>query len=166
MRARDAILRELAALLRGPEDQTVERVEKLLSALRDLEKKVAALEQRRSGDAVETLLSQVREINGTRSLVARVDGVESKGMRALSDRIREKIGSGIVVLAAEVSSGVAVTVAVTPDQTERYDAGRMIKELVPLVQGRGGGKADFAQAGGKDPAGIDGLLEKANELIG
>ena len=160
------MLREVARMLRGPEDQAAEKVERLLAGMRELEKKVAQLEQRRSGDAVGELLSQVREAGGTRSLVARVEGVESKGMRNLSDRIREKLGSGVVVLAATVDSGVAVTVAVTSDCTDRFNAGKIIKEIAPLVDGRGGGKPDFAQAGGKNPAGIDSLLEKANELIG
>ena len=166
VRERDAMLREVARMLRGPEDQAAEKVERLLAGMRELEKKVAQLEQRRSGDAVGELLSQVREAGGTRSLVARVEGVESKGMRNLSDRIREKLGSGVVVLAATVDSGVAVTVAVTSDCTDRFNAGKIIKEIAPLVDGRGGGKPDFAQAGGKNPAGIDSLLEKANELIG
>jgi len=71
----------------------------------------------------------------------------------------------VVLLAGEVPSGVALTVAVTADQTGRFHAGKLVKELAPLVNGRGGGKADFAQAGGKAPGGIDALLEKANELV-
>ena len=70
-----------------------------------------------------------------------------------------------MVLIAEVSSGVAMSVAVTKDQTDRFKAGNIIKELAPLVDGRGGGKPDFAQAGGKNPAGIAAALEKANELL-
>jgi len=165
VRDRDALLRELARLLRGPEEQSVEKVEKLLAGVRDLEKRLAEMESKKSGDAVQDLIAGVREFDGTRAVVAKVDGVDAKGMRTISDQIRDRLQSCVVVLAAEVSSGVAVTVAVTGDQTGRFHAGNIIKELAPLVDGRGGGKPDFAQAGGKNPAGIVGLLERANELI-
>ena len=71
----------------------------------------------------------------------------------------------MVVLAGEYKGSVAVVVAVTKDQTERFNAGHILGELVPLVGGRGGGKSDFAQGGGKDPSGIAALMEKANAII-
>ncbi len=83
----------------------------------------------------------------------------------MSDQIRERLKSAVVVLAGSNDAGVAVTVAVTPDNTDRFHAGKIIQQLAPLVDGRGGGKPDFAQAGGKNPAGIAALLEKANELL-
>jgi alanyl-tRNA synthetase len=70
------------------------------------------------------------------------------------------------VLAAESEGAASVLVAVTPDLTSRFSANDIIRQLVPLVDGRGGGKADFAQAGGKNPGGIGALLEKANEILG
>jgi len=72
----------------------------------------------------------------------------------------------VVVLAGDTGSGVAVVAATSGALAERVHAGNLIKELAPLVDGRGGGKPDFAQAGGKDPGGLDKLLEKANELVG
>jgi len=166
VRARDHLLRELGRLLRSPEEQAPEKVARLLAGMKELEKRISEMEQRQSGDAVQDLLRRVREVDGWRVIVARIDGVDAKGMRTMSDQLRDRIGSGVVVLAAEVASGVAVTVAVTPDLTSRYQAGSLIKELVPLVDGRGGGKPEFAQAGGKNAAGIEKLLEKANELVG
>ncbi len=166
VRRREDLLREIGRLLGSSEEHSVERVERLLAAVRELERRIEALEQKQSGGLVERVVAGARETDGARAVVARVDGVEAKAMRGLSDQVRERLGSGIVVLAAEVPSGVALTVAVTPDLTKRFHAGKMIQELAPLVSGRGGGKPDFAQAGGKDPAGIPALLERANELIG
>jgi alanyl-tRNA synthetase len=114
---------------------------------------------------VQDLVAQARELDGTNAVVARVDGVDPKAMRGLSDEIRERLKSAIVVLAGETPAGVSVTVAVTPDVAERFHAGKIIQQLVPLVDGRGGGKPDFAQAGGKNAAGIAALLEKANAIL-
>ena len=162
---RDALLQGIAKALKSPEDKTIERIEKLYATIKDLEKKIESLEDSKSGDLVGQLLSGVRELKGTKILVAKAEGVEAKAMRSMSDQLRDRMGSGVVVLAADVGSKVAVTVAVTKDQTQAHHAGNLIKELAPLVDGRGGGKPDFAQAGGANPAGIDKLLEKANELL-
>jgi alanyl-tRNA synthetase len=165
VRRRDELLREIGKLLKSPEDQTVERVEKLIAGVRELEKRIAEVERKKSGSAVHDLVAGARTFDGTHAVVARVDGIDPKAMRGISDEIRDRLKSAVVVLAGETPSGVAVTVAVTPDVAERFHAGKIIQELVPLVDGRGGGKPDFAQAGGKNPAGIPALLEKANALL-
>jgi alanyl-tRNA synthetase len=165
VRRREAILRQVSDLLRSGEEETAERVAKLLATLRQLEKKAASAAEARSGDVVDDLAAAAREIEGTRAVVVRVDGVESKAMRSVSDRVRERLGSCVVVLVGESDAGISLTVAVTDDQTARFHAGKIISQLIPFIDGRGGGKADFAQGGGKDPAGIGSLLEKANELL-
>jgi alanyl-tRNA synthetase len=166
VRRRDELLREIGKLLRSPEDQAVERVEKLLAGIRELERKVAAVERSQAGSTVADLVAGARRIDGTQAVVGRVDGIDPKAMRGMTDEIRDRLKSVVVVLAGAAPSGVAVTVAVTPDLASRFHAGKLIQQLVPLVDGRGGGKPDFAQAGGKNPAGLASLLEKANELLG
>jgi alanyl-tRNA synthetase len=165
VRERDALLRDLTTALRAPEDKSVEKVEKLLEQIRELEKRVEKAAQSKSGDVVADAIAAARDQDGAKIVVARVDGVDSKSMRGVSDHVRDKIGSGVVVLASKTDSGAAVTVAVTKDCTDRFHAGKIIKEIASLVDGRGGGKPDFAQAGGKNPEGIPALLEKANELV-
>jgi alanyl-tRNA synthetase len=165
VRKRDALLRELTTVLRAPEDKSVEKVEKLLEQIRELERRVEKAAQSKSGDVVADAIAGARDQDGAKIVVARVDGVDSKSMRGVSDQVRDKIGSGVVVLAAKTDSGAAVTVAVTKDCTDRFHAGNIVKEIASLVDGRGGGKPDFAQAGGKNPDGIPALLEKANELV-
>ncbi|HEY2773908.1 MAG TPA: alanine--tRNA ligase [Candidatus Binatia bacterium] len=166
VRRRDEILREIAALLKIREEDTVVRVEKLLAEGRELEKKLARAAQGQSRDVVAELAASARSTaGGARVVVSRVDGIDSKSLRSVSDRLRERLGSSVVVLAADADGAASVLVAVTPDLTSQFNANELIRQLVPLVDGRGGGKPDFAQAGGKNPAGIPALLEKAHEIV-
>ncbi|MFP6599686.1 MAG: alanine--tRNA ligase [Deltaproteobacteria bacterium] len=164
-RERDSLLAEVAGLLGSAEGETPERVAKLVERIGKLEREADKASQVRSGDLVGGLLAAARELGDAKVVVGRADGVEGKAMRALSDSVRDRLGSSVVVLAGENKGSVAVVVAVTKDQTERFNAGHILGELVPLVGGRGGGKPDFAQGGGKDPSGIAALMEKANAII-
>jgi alanyl-tRNA synthetase len=83
----------------------------------------------------------------------------------LSDSLRDRLGSGVVVLASENDGKVALVVAVTKDLTSRVQAGRLVKDLAPIVGGGGGGRPDLAEAGGKDPSAIDQLLARAPEVL-
>ena len=167
VKRRDDILKEIARTLRIREEDAIGRIEKLLAEQRELEKKLARAAQGTSRDVVAELAGSARKIaDGYASaVVARIDDVDGKALRSISDRLREKLGASVVVLTGASDGSVSLLVAVSPDQTRRYDAGDIIKQLAPLVEGRGGGKPDFAQAGGKNPAGIPALLEKANEIL-
>ena len=88
-------------------------------------------------------------------IVRRVERPREGALRALSDSLRDRLGSGVVVLASSNDGKVTLVVSVTKDLTSRVQAGRLVKELAPIVGGGGGGRPDFAEAGGKDPAGID-----------
>ena len=98
-------------------------------------------------------------------IARRVAGLEKGALRGLSDSLRDRLGSGVVVLASENDGKVALVVSVTKDLTSKLQAGRLVKELAPLVGGGGGGRPDFAEAGGKDPSGIDALLKRAPEVL-
>ena len=105
-------------------------------------------------------------VAGVKLIARRVEGLEKAALRGLSDSLRDRLGSGVVVLVSESEGKVALVVSVTKDLTSRLQAGRMIKDLAPLVGGGGGGRPDFAEAGGKDPAGIDRLLASAPDVLG
>jgi alanyl-tRNA synthetase len=103
---------------------------------------------------------------GDAKLVARrVSGLEKGALRGLSDSLRDRLGRGVVVLAAENEGKVQLLVSVTKDLTGRIKAGQLVKELAPIVGGGGGGRPDFAEAGGKDASKIDALLSRARELV-
>ena len=118
------------------------------------------------GDAPETGASdEVVDAGGVRLIARRVSGLEKNALRGLGDSLRDKIKSGVVVLASEHDGKVALVVAVTKDLTSRVQAGSVVKQIAPLVGGGGGGRADFAEAGGKDPSRIDELLLKSREVV-
>ncbi len=107
----------------------------------------------------------VVEVGGAKFVARRVSGLEKDALRGLCDSLRDRLKTGVVVLAAENDGKVQLLVAVTKDLTDRLKAGQMVKTLAPLIGGGGGGRPDFAEAGGKDAAGIGALLERAKALF-
>jgi alanyl-tRNA synthetase len=138
-------------------EQTQRRIRELERALEEAQSKVAAAQ---SGD----LVSQAREVNGVKVLAVRVQA-DGKQLRELADKLRERLGSGVVALGAEQDGKAVLLVAVTRDLTGRLRAGELVKDAARLVGGSGGGKPDLAQAGGSDPAGLDRALERVRELV-
>jgi alanyl-tRNA synthetase len=105
-------------------------------------------------------------VMGDAKFVARrVSGLDRDALRGLSDSLRDRIQRGVVVIAADNDGRAQLLVVVTKDLTERVKAGQLVKELAPLIGGGGGGRPDFAEAGGKNVAGIDGLLQQAQALV-
>ena len=105
-------------------------------------------------------------IGDARLIARRVEGLEKAALRGLSDSLRDRIKRGVVILAAEQDGKVTLLVSVTKDLTDRVKAGQLVKELAPIVGGGGGGRPDFAEAGGKDASKIDEMLAAARETVG
>jgi alanyl-tRNA synthetase len=105
------------------------------------------------------------EAGGIRLIVRRVEGLEKGSLRGLADSLRDRLQSGVVVLASEHDGKVALVVSVSKDLTDRVQAGRIVKALAPIVGGGGGGRPDFAEAGGRNPAGIPDLLAKTPDVV-
>ncbi len=166
IRSHETVLRAIATLLRAPGEEATAKLEKLLAQQRELEKRIAELQGKLAGGASRDLLADARRVNGITVLATRVEGLDDKGLREMADRLRDRIKSGVVVLGAALGERALLLAAVTKDLTGRYHAGNIIKQLAPLVGGGGGGRPDFAQAGGKDPARLDEALAAAYELLG
>jgi alanyl-tRNA synthetase len=166
IRAHEATLDEIGRLLRGPADEAAGKLEKLLAQQRELERRIAELQGKLAGGASRDLLAEARKVDGVTVLATRVDGLDDKGLREMADRLRDRLGSGVVVLGAADGARVVLLAAVTKDLAGRYHAGNIIKQLAPLVGGGGGGRPDFAQAGGKDPSRLDDALAAAWKLLG
>jgi alanyl-tRNA synthetase len=158
-------LKEIGALVRGSADDAVDKVKKLLERQRELEKEIEKLRGQFQRDQIPELLNKKQSIDGTNFLVSEVNGVDAKQLRDIADRLKEKLGSGVVVLANNATTSANVVVTVSQDLTKRYNAGNIIKEVALVVGGRGGGRPDFAQAGGKEPGQIAAALKRAEELI-
>ncbi len=164
-------LQEAAAALRvQPEEvparaaKLVDENKKLLEQVEELKKKIAMGGGASSGGGGDWL-SQVETLGSVQALIHRADGIDGKTLRELSDRGREKLKSGVVVLGAATDGKAILLVAVTEDLEKRVHAGKIVSEIAPLVGGKGGGKPGLAQAGGADPSGLDKALEKARDLL-
>ena len=105
------------------------------------------------------------DVNGVKLARRKVADLDKDALRGLADSLKAKIKSGIVVLASASDGKVQIVVAVTPDLTGRVKAGQIVKEIAPIVGGGGGGRPDFAEAGGKQPEKIDEMLAASEAVI-
>jgi alanyl-tRNA synthetase len=142
-----------------------ERVDKVLKRQRDMEKEIADIKGKLAGKDSADLLSRATEINGVRVLAAVVDVADVKTLRELGDKIRDKLHSGIILLGSRSEDKAMLLCLVTSDLTDHYHAGKLIKEIAPLVGGSGGGRPDMAQAGGPNPENLEQAIAKIGEII-
>jgi len=162
---REESLREAAELLRAPEDELAGRIERLLAQQRELEKQLDRLQRKLSGSQSGDLLAQARDVRGTRVIAAEVEGASPERLRELADQLRDRLGSGVVVLASQQDGRVNLLAAVTKDLTGKVHAGKLIGQIAPILGGKGGGRPELAQAGGKDPTKIKEALARVTELV-
>lgn len=165
VRQREYVLKDMGRILKGSEEDALDRLEKLLSRQHELEKQLDQLQSQLAGSQSDDLASQVRQANGVNVIASRVEGVDQKALREMADTLRDKHHPAVVVLGATNGAKVSLLAAVSKDLVQQYHAGKIIKEIAPLVGGGGGGRPDFAQAGGKDPTRLDEALQKVYELI-
>jgi alanyl-tRNA synthetase len=169
IRRRERILETIGGRLGARDDAALERLERLLAREKELEKKLRALEQKLvagDGAAGSADAEKVREAGGGVKVVTRrLEGVDPRALREMADRMRQKYGSAVVAIGSVVDDKVAILVAVTPDLTGRIKAGDIVKQIAPIVGGTGGGRPDFAQAGGRDASRLDEALERVAALV-
>jgi alanyl-tRNA synthetase len=156
--AGDKALRDAAAMLKGSRDEVPVKLGQLVERARGLEREVAELKSRLATGSGRDLLDDIKTVSGVKVLVARIDGADSQALRASADKFKDKMGSGIVVLGGVEGDKVRLVAGVTADLTDRFKAGDIIKPIAKRVGGSGGGRPDFAQAGGTDPEQLDAAL--------
>jgi len=147
-------LQYIADLLRGGREDADQRVAQLLERTRGLEKELEQLKGRLAGAAGADLATQAREVAGAQVLAARLDGADPKALRETLDRLKDRLGSAVIVLASVTEDRVSLVAGVTKDLTDRAKAGDLIRILAERVGGKGGGRPDMAQAGGNDPTAL------------
>ena len=165
LRDQEKALRSASELLRVSAAEVPARIEKLLEDRRSAEREIEQLRSAQRGVASKDLTRDAREIAGVQVIATRVAGAEAKELRGMVDDLRSQLTSGIVLLAAETNGQVSLALGVTKDLTDRFRAGDMIREVAIIVGGKGGGRPDFAQAGGSDPSKIDAAFERLDALI-
>jgi alanyl-tRNA synthetase len=158
-------LRSAASLLNATEDQLVPALERQIDALKALEKQLEALKRKAAGSQAEGLLDTVREVKGVKVLAAQVSGTSREALRQMVDSLRQKLGSGVVVLASTDDGKVALIAGVTKDLTQKLHAGKIVQELAKQVGGSGGGKPYLAEAGGKDTSAVESTLRSIYPLV-
>ena len=161
-----ATLSRLAALLKTGRADLEERAVGVSSRVRELERKVEQLQgQLATGGAGDDPASEVRQVNGINVLVKRYDGVDIKGLRTMMDRLRDRLGSAVVVVGGAHDDKAILMVGVSKDLTDRCHAGDLVAELASRVGGKGGGRPDSAQGGGADVSGLDEALAAVSSWI-
>jgi alanyl-tRNA synthetase len=166
-----ASLQAVLAALNTTAEGAAETAQRLQADVRRLTREVEGLKMKaalgggRTRDAAGPAEEGASDVDGVKLIARRVEGLEKGALRALSDSLRDRIGSGVVVIASENDGKVSLVVSVTKDLTARVQAGRLVKDLAPLVGGGGGGRPDFAEAGGREPGGIETLLAQAPDVL-
>jgi alanyl-tRNA synthetase len=159
----DAVLNEISAKLKTDTSKLANRVEQVLKQAKTAEKEVEKLKFKMASSAGAALDSKAKEYNGIKFLAEELDGADNKTLREMLDKLKNQLGSGVVVLAAKIGNKAMLVVGVTKDLTGSISANTIIKAIAVEVDGKGGGRPDMAQAGGKNAAGIAKALEKAHE---
>ncbi len=154
-------IRDAAALLRSGRDEIVDKVQQLLDRGKQLEKDLAQLKGKLASSAGSDLAGQARDIKGVKVLAARVDGVEGNDLRALLDQLKNKLGSGVVLLGSANGAKVSLIAGVSADLTTKVKAGELVNMAALQVGGKGGGRPDMAQAGGTQPENLDAAVQSA-----
>ena len=159
-------LSQAAKLLKTSPADVPEKVEHLLKELKALQGENESLKSKAAKDALGDVMNQVVEVKGVKLLAARADGVDMNGLRELGDQLKDKLGEGVLVLASENEGKVNLIAMATEDSMKRgAHAGNLIKGIAALVGGGGGGRPNMAQAGGKNPAGIEDALGKVSSVL-
>ena len=148
-------------------ERAVEVVARLAKRAKDLEREIERLKVAAAvGGSAGSPADDAVEIAGVKLVTHQVQALEPQGLRTLADSLRDRAGSGVVVLASSNDGKAALVVSVTRDLAGRVHAGQLVKELAPIIGGKGGGRPDFAQAGGRQPERIGELFAACRELLG
>ena len=154
-----ALLRDVATLLRGSREDLGDKVRESLERIRLQEREIRALKDKLASGQGTDLAASAIDVQGSKVIAARVDGADSGSLRATVDQLKSQLGSAIVVLAAvESATKVLLVAGVTADLVSKIKAGEIVGAVAAQVGGKGGGRPDFAQAGGNNPAALDAAL--------
>ncbi|MGN0465736.1 MAG: alanine--tRNA ligase [Lachnospiraceae bacterium] len=159
-------LEDIAAVLKAQPAMLADRIEKLLAEMKEVKSENESLKNKLASSSLGNIKDQIKEVKGTLLLAMKAENVDASGLRNLADQLKEQVDGGVLVLACE-NDGKVNLIAAVGDKAMKAGAhaGKLIKEIASLVGGGGGGRPNMAQAGGKNPAGIEAALEKAVSVL-
>jgi alanyl-tRNA synthetase len=158
-------LNEISHLLKSSEAELKGKIQSLLEEMKAKERELASLKSKLAGSLVEEVLAGKKEVKGVSFVTARTDELDADGMRQLIDTLKEKMGSGVIVLASGKPNQIAFIAGVTKDLVSRVKAGDIVKEVAKITGGGGGGRPDLAQAGGKDVTKVDEAIRQVPQIL-
>jgi alanyl-tRNA synthetase len=161
----DQMLRDIAGLVRGSREEAEEKVRELLERSRKQEKEIQQLKSRLATGQGGDLSAQAVVVDGIKVLATQIEGADAKSLRDAVDQLKQKLGSSVVVLATVEGGKVVLVAGVSADLMSRIKAGDIVGAVASQVGGRGGGRADFAQAGGTQPENLAAALAGVEALV-
>ena len=162
----EEMLNEAAKIAKTNPASLIEKLTHMQAEMKSLQSEIDSLKSRAAKDALGDVMDQVAEVKGVKLLAAKVSDVDMNGLRELGDQLKEKLGEGVVVIASESEGKVNLIAMVTDGaMVKGAHAGNLIKGIAALVGGGGGGRPNMAQAGGKNPAGIDACIAEAKNVL-
>ena len=159
-------LQEAAALVKATPNQLSDKIRHLQAENKELHSELESVKSKMAKEAMGDVSNQVTEVKGVKLIAAKVDDVDMNGLRDLGDQLKEKLGEGVIVLASAAAGKVSLVAMATDEAVKKgAHAGNLIKGIAGLVGGGGGGRPNMAQAGGKNPDGIDAAIAKVSEVL-
>ncbi len=158
-------LSAIAQMTKSNNAQAVEKVAQLIKQQKELEKQVASFQKKLASNQGDDLIGKAQDVNGIKLLSTIVEGVSGKGLRDIADKLKDKLDSAVVVLAAVSGDKVSLVAGVTKDLTDKYQAGKILNHVAQQVGGKGGGRPDMAQGGGTQPENLAEALASVKDLI-
>ena len=158
-------LKGLAAMLNSPIAEIEKKLDTVLARQKDLEKALKAASQREAAGRAKELVTKAQVLNGIPAIIENLGRADGDTLQAVVDALRGRFQGVIVLAGNDDPNSVALVAAVTPDFTSRVQAGKLIQQIAPIVNGKGGGRPDNARGGGKDPTKIDEALAEAKTLL-
>ena len=155
----------IASLTKSSNSMALDKVKQLISNQKNLEKQIAVFQKQLASDQGDSLLSKATEVKGVKILATEVKGVPAKDLRDLADKLKDKLGSAIVVLAVVSDKKVSLVAVVTKNLMDKYQAGNILNHVATQVGGKGGGRADMAQGGGTEPEKLPMALSSIKDLL-
>ena len=159
-------LEMIASLTKSNSVNLLEKIKQLISDQKSLEKQITNFQKQLASDQSVDLISKAENINGIKLLATEVSGVSAKDLRDLADKLKDKLGTAVVVLAVVSGKKVSLISAVTKNLTDKYQAGTILNHVASQIGGKGGGRADMAQGGGTEPEKLKDALNSVKDLIG
>jgi alanyl-tRNA synthetase len=165
VQGQESKLNEAAAALKTPPQEVAQKVVQILDSVKTLEKELARLKSKLASTQGDELANRVVEVKGVKLLAATLDGADARALREAMDKLKDKLKSAVIVLAAADQGKVSLIAGVTPDLTSKLKAGELVNFVAQQVGGKGGGRPDMAQAGGTNPAALPAALESVADWV-